>query len=100
MTVTLSLSYLRYLCLFSFTVVISIHRAGIAPLYIQEGVKNDYRMAADAGVTLQGRRIMLLRFPNSIEQGLLFVHQNHSWHLATSRPSAGQSCPLWKNKSH
>jgi hypothetical protein len=46
MTVTLSLSYLRYLCFFTSTVVISIHRLGITPLYIQEGVQNDHGMAA------------------------------------------------------
>ena len=40
----LSLSYLRYLCFFTSTVVISIQRPDIAPLYIQEGVQNDYRM--------------------------------------------------------
>ena len=43
---TLSLSYLRHLCFFTSTVVISIHRLGITPLYIQEGVQYDYGMAA------------------------------------------------------
>jgi hypothetical protein len=42
---TLFLFYLRYMCFFASAVVISIHRPGSGPLYIQGGV-NNYRMAA------------------------------------------------------